>query len=193
MSVLSQSVFKRAAEEKNRQAAAKQMASQGVRGSIVLTSSILGFFALPGYAAYTPAKHAIRGLAETLRAELLMYGISVHAYFPATILSPGYEEEEKCKPQLTKDIEGADGGLTPEQCAERLVKGQFPSWRLPAELTTIPASQHSRRGSSSLRPTRSVIFSATQCAASLLRRNASSIPSSPPSHPYVHFSGKGRS
>lgn len=99
------------------------MSSQGVQGSIILTSSILGFFALPGYSAYTPAKHAIRGLAETLRTELLLYQIGVHAYFPATILSPGFEEEEKCKPQLTKDIEGADEGLTPEQCAERLVKG----------------------------------------------------------------------
>ena len=64
------------------------------------------------------------GLAETLRSELLLYGISVHAYFPATILSPGFEEENKTKPKITLEIEGADEGLTPAQCAKGLIKGK---------------------------------------------------------------------
>ncbi|KAI9600805.1 hypothetical protein H4Q26_000598 [Puccinia striiformis f. sp. tritici PST-130] len=93
------------------------------RGSIVLTSSVLGFFAIPGYSAYTAIKHAIRGLAESLRIEFLLYNINVHCYFPATIYSPGFEEEQKSKPELTKIIEGADEGLTPEDCALRLVRG----------------------------------------------------------------------
>jgi 3-dehydrosphinganine reductase len=100
------------------------MAKQGVCGSIVLTSSVLGFFAVPGYSAYTAVKHAIRGLAESLRIEFLLYKINVHCYFPATIYSPGFEEEQKSKPELTKIIEGADEGLTPEQCALRLVRGK---------------------------------------------------------------------
>ncbi|POW03041.1 hypothetical protein PSTT_11372 [Puccinia striiformis] len=105
------------------QAAGRRMAKQGVRGSIVLTSSVLGFFAIPGYSAYTAIKHAIRGLAESLRIEFLLYNINVHCYFPATIYSPGFEEEQKSKPELTKIIEGADEGLTPEDCALRLVRG----------------------------------------------------------------------
>ena len=52
-----------------------------------------------------------------------MHGIQVHMYFPATILSPGLEEENKSKPQLTKDIEGTDEGLTPEACAQHLLRG----------------------------------------------------------------------
>ncbi|KAH9473916.1 hypothetical protein Pst134EA_000972 [Puccinia striiformis f. sp. tritici] len=104
-------------------AAGRRMAKQGVRGSIVLTSSVLGFFAIPGYSAYTAIKHAIRGLAESLRIEFLLYNINVHCYFPATIYSPGFEEEQKSKPELTKIIEGADEGLTPEDCALRLVRG----------------------------------------------------------------------
>lgn len=54
---------------------------------------------------------------------MLLYGISVHAYFPATILSPGFEEENKTKPKITLEIEGADEGLTPAACAKGLVKG----------------------------------------------------------------------
>ncbi|PWY99684.1 NAD(P)-binding protein [Testicularia cyperi] len=105
-------------------AAANAMVKGGVQdGKIVLVSSLLGFMGLIGYSQYAPMKHAIRGLAESLRSELLLYGISVHAYFPATILSPGLEQENKTKPQVTLEIEGTDEGLTPEQCAKGLLKG----------------------------------------------------------------------
>ena len=103
--------------------AANAMARAGVRGKIVLVSSTLGFMGLVGYAQYTPMKHAVRGLAESLRSELLLYGIDVHAYFPATILSPGFEVENETKPKITRDIEGVDEGLTPSQCAQGLLKG----------------------------------------------------------------------
>nr|CDI54450.1 related to 3-ketosphinganine reductase [Melanopsichium pennsylvanicum 4] len=109
-------------------AAANAMARNGVvEGKIVLVSSLLGFMGLVGYSQYAPMKHAIRGLAESLRSELILYGISVHAYFPATILSPGFEEENKTKPKITLEIEGADEGLTPAACAEGLIKGKFHS------------------------------------------------------------------
>ncbi|SPO28720.1 related to 3-ketosphinganine reductase [Ustilago trichophora] len=105
-------------------AAANAMARNGVvDGKIVLVSSLLGFMGLVGYSQYAPMKHAIRGLAESLRSELILYGISVHAYFPATILSPGFDEENKTKPKITLEIEGTDEGLTPAQCAKGLIKG----------------------------------------------------------------------
>lgn len=63
------------------------------------------------------------GLAECLRSEFGLYGLTVQTYFPATILSPGFDEENKTKPQVTKDIEGADDQKTPEQCAEHLERG----------------------------------------------------------------------
>lgn len=92
---------------------------------IVLVSSTLGLTGMVGYAQYSPMKFAIRGLAECLRSELQLYSIDVHAYFPGTILSPGYQEENKTKPAITLELEG-DGekeGLTPKQCAEGLLKG----------------------------------------------------------------------
>ncbi|KAK0451198.1 oxidoreductase [Desarmillaria tabescens] len=104
-------------------AGTKRMVRDNKPGKIVLVSSVLGFMSMVGYSSYAPAKHALRGLAETLRSEMLLYGISVHIFFPGTILSPGYEVENKCKPKITLKIEETDGGQTPEKAAEGLLKG----------------------------------------------------------------------
>jgi len=103
-------------------------ATSGEKRHIIFTSSVLAFYPIAGYNAYSPAKAAVRSLADGLRQECLLYDIDVHACFPATIYTPGFEEEQKTKPELTKILEGADEGQTPEQVAEiclrKLEKGQ---------------------------------------------------------------------
>jgi len=119
------------------------MARDRFSGKIVFVSSYLGYMSMIGYASYAPAKHALRGgtklcyvptlytdpcfgctgLAETLRSELLLYSVSVHIFFPGTIYSPGYTQENKVKPKITLKIEETDGGMTPEQSAEGLLCG----------------------------------------------------------------------
>jgi len=47
----------------------------------------------------------------------MLYGISVHIFFPATIYTPGYVEENKTKPPVTLKIEERDSGMQPEQVA----------------------------------------------------------------------------
>ncbi|KAH0587645.1 hypothetical protein H2248_006413 [Termitomyces sp. 'cryptogamus'] len=69
------------------------------------------------------AKHALRGLAETLRSELLLYTVSVHIFFPGTIYSPGYIEENKTKPKITLKIEESDEGMQPDAAAQALLQG----------------------------------------------------------------------
>jgi len=113
-------------------------------GNVVLTSSVLALMSFTGYSSYSPSKYAIRGahavplspppwthlrarlhtgLAEALRNELLLYGISVHLFLPATIFSPGFENEQRLKPEITKKIEGPDEGLQPDAVARELIKG----------------------------------------------------------------------
>jgi 3-dehydrosphinganine reductase len=104
-------------------AASKRMVRTHSKGKIVLVSSLLGYFGMIGYSTYSPGKHAIRGLAETLRQELLLYSIDVHLYMPGTMYSPGYEEENKTKPELVLKIEESDEGLTPDRAAEGLYQG----------------------------------------------------------------------
>jgi 3-dehydrosphinganine reductase len=96
----------------------------GPSPKLVFVASTLAYMSFAGYSSYSPAKHAIRGLADTLRSELILYGIDVHCFFPAGILSPGFEQEEKCKPGLTKTIEGSDSPGSPEVVARELLKGQ---------------------------------------------------------------------
>jgi 3-dehydrosphinganine reductase len=63
------------------------------------------------------------GLAETLRSELQLYGIDVHVYCPAGILSPHYYVEQTFKPEITKKIEEGDTPISPEASAGLLLKG----------------------------------------------------------------------
>ncbi|KAF7799968.1 hypothetical protein EIP86_011211 [Pleurotus ostreatoroseus] len=104
-------------------AATKRMVKDGVHGKIVFVGSILSYFSMVGYSTYSPGKFAVRGLAETLHSEFKLYGIDVHMFFPGTILSPGYVEENKVKPEITLKIEEDDKGRPPEELAEYLIKG----------------------------------------------------------------------
>lgn len=93
------------------------------RRKIIFTSSVAAFLNLSGYTSYAPTKAAIRALAETLRQECLMYDIDVHCVFPATIYSPGFENEQRLKPEITKILEEGDGGQTPEKVAQAALDG----------------------------------------------------------------------
>lgn len=48
------------------QAATRLMIQHGVKGKIVLVSSLMGLFSFAGYSAYAPAKHALRGARTSL-------------------------------------------------------------------------------------------------------------------------------
>lgn len=89
------------------------------------------------------------GLAETLRSELLLYGISVQAYFPASILSPGFEQENRTKPKVTLEIEEGDSPLTPEQCAKGLVKGECSAFITPLQTVQVSHGKRKLRGRAS--------------------------------------------
>ncbi|KAI0706782.1 oxidoreductase [Cerioporus squamosus] len=104
-------------------AATKAMVQQGVKGKVVFCASILGYFSMVGYATYSPGKFALRGLAETLQSEFMLYGIDVHIAFPGTIYSPGYEEENKSKPKITLKIEETDDGASPAVVAKVILDG----------------------------------------------------------------------
>ncbi|GJJ07790.1 hypothetical protein Clacol_001995 [Clathrus columnatus] len=102
--------------------ASKMMARQKAKGKIVFVASTLAYFSMVGYTSYSPGKFALRGLAEALRSEFQLYEIAVHIYYPCTIYTPGYIEENKTKPRITAKIEESDSGITPEQAAEGILQ-----------------------------------------------------------------------
>ncbi|KAH8716164.1 3-ketodihydrosphingosine reductase gsl-3 [Beauveria bassiana] len=92
---------------------------------LIMTASATAFYTIPGYAAYAPSKWALRGLADTLSQEVLLYpqDVRVHIVFPGTILSPGFEVEERTKPEITKKLEAADPKQTPDEVARAAIRG----------------------------------------------------------------------
>ncbi|EPQ55592.1 oxidoreductase [Gloeophyllum trabeum ATCC 11539] len=104
-------------------AVTKRMVEQGRKGKIVFVASTLGYMSFVGWSSYSPARHAVRGLADTLRSELLLYDIDVHLFCPNTMHTPGYVEENRTKPQITSLIEEGDSPVSPEQAATALLKG----------------------------------------------------------------------
>ena len=70
--------------------------AQGEGGHVVCTSSMAGVVPLPGLAAYSTAKYAVRGFAESLRMQLAPLGIGVSCLFPgATRTGMLYAPEDR--------------------------------------------------------------------------------------------------
>ncbi|KAI1106927.1 NAD(P)-binding protein [Jackrogersella minutella] len=98
---------------------------------LIFTSSVLAFFPVVGYGPYTPAKSALRGLADTLVQELEMYPqpVKVHVVYPASIGSAGLERENRTKPEITKKLEEDDPVQSPDSVAasaiQKLEQGQY--------------------------------------------------------------------
>ncbi len=87
-------------------------------GYIVNFSSMAGFLAPFGYAAYVPSKYAVRGFSDSLRLELKPLGIDVSVVFPPDTDTPGMANENKTKPYET--LEAFSSKLV---SADRVAKG----------------------------------------------------------------------
>jgi NAD(P)-dependent dehydrogenase (short-subunit alcohol dehydrogenase family) len=72
--------------------------AQGEGGHVVCTSSMAGVVPLPGLAAYSASKYAVRGFAESLRMQLAPFGIGVSCLCPGAtrtaMLHPPEDEPE---------------------------------------------------------------------------------------------------
>lgn len=67
---------------------------RGAPGRIVNMSSIAGKSAMPYLGAYAASKHALEGLSDALRRELMLYGIDVIVIEPGVIATPIWEKAE---------------------------------------------------------------------------------------------------
>jgi hypothetical protein len=51
--------------------------------------------------------------------------------------TPGFDEENKTKPEIAKKIEGTDEGMTADQAARALFKGWYSNWEILATCLTM--------------------------------------------------------
>jgi NAD(P)-dependent dehydrogenase (short-subunit alcohol dehydrogenase family) len=65
---------------------------QGRPGRIVNISSVGGKMGTPYLGAYIASKHALEGMSESLRRELMLFGIDVIVVAPGAVITPMFEK-----------------------------------------------------------------------------------------------------
>ena len=68
---------------------------KGPRGRIVMISSVAGKNGNPLTAAYCASKHAVEGLSESLRREMMLFGIDVVMVAPGPVKTPIWSKAEQ--------------------------------------------------------------------------------------------------
>jgi NAD(P)-dependent dehydrogenase (short-subunit alcohol dehydrogenase family) len=105
---------------------------RGKPGRLVLMSSIGGFLGQPFASAYIASKHGIEGFADSVRRELMLFGIGVILVAPSTVATPiwnkidrllGRYRDTPYEDAFDKGIRtmvdnGRHHGLAPEKVAE---------------------------------------------------------------------------
>ena len=68
---------------------------KGPKGRIVMISSVAGKSGNPLMSAYSASKHAIEGLSESLRREMMLFGIDVVIVAPGAVKTPIWSKAEE--------------------------------------------------------------------------------------------------
>ena len=82
---------------------------RGPKGRIVMISSVAGKSGNPLSSAYAASKHAIEGLSESLRRELMLFGIDVIIVAPGAVKTPIWSK--------TGDVNAGGNGNSPYRAA----------------------------------------------------------------------------
>jgi len=107
---------------------------KGPKGRIVMISSVAGKNGNPLMSAYSTSKHALEGLSESLRREMMLFGIDVIIVAPGAVKTPIWAKAEEVDfsayrnspffPALERIrqfmLQLGENGLPPEQIAERI-------------------------------------------------------------------------
>jgi NAD(P)-dependent dehydrogenase (short-subunit alcohol dehydrogenase family) len=126
---------------------------RGPKGRIVMISSVAGKSGNPLTSAYAASKHAIEGLSESLRRELMMFGIDVIIVAPGAVKTPIWSKtgetgapDNSNSPYRVARAKMLDFakhlgeiGLPPEKIAERILEAlTSPSPKVRYQITPDP-------------------------------------------------------
>ena len=81
---------------------------RGNPGRIINISSVGGKLGAPFLGAYAESKHALEGLSESLRRELMLYGIDVIIVGPGSVATPIWDKAEVVDLSLYENTEYAE-------------------------------------------------------------------------------------
>ena len=94
----------------------QQQQQPSIGGNIILTSSMSGQTGTFGYSGYSPTKFALRGFAECLSMELAAKksNVNISLAYPPDTETPGYEIENRNKPEECRLISEGSGIWDPD-------------------------------------------------------------------------------
>jgi NAD(P)-dependent dehydrogenase (short-subunit alcohol dehydrogenase family) len=126
---------------------------KGPKGRIVMISSVAGKNGNPLTAAYSASKHAIEGLSESLRREMMLFGIDVIIVAPGAVKTPIWSKAEEVDISAYKNspffpalgrirkfmLQLGETGLPAEKIAEAIVEALTSAHpRVRYQLTADP-------------------------------------------------------
>jgi NAD(P)-dependent dehydrogenase (short-subunit alcohol dehydrogenase family) len=105
---------------------------KGAKGRIVMVSSLAGKNGNPLTSAYSASKHALEGFSESLRREMMLFGIDVIIVAPGAVKTPIWSKAEEVDLSAYRNspffpamerirkfmLELGNNGLPPERIAE---------------------------------------------------------------------------
>eukprot|EP00922_Rhytidocystis_sp_ex-Travisia-forbesii_P030464 GHVS01045021.1.p1 GENE.GHVS01045021.1~~GHVS01045021.1.p1 ORF type:complete len:253 (+),score=46.43 GHVS01045021.1:747-1505(+) len=107
-------------------------------GGIILVGSEASLIGIYGYGAYCASKFGLRGLAEALYMETVGYDIRTCLVLPPPVSTPGLEEENKDKLEITKLIEDVGGLLQVDPVAAKTMDAFERGWLIVARHSMTP-------------------------------------------------------
>lgn len=99
---------------------------RGKSGRIINISSTSGKVALPFIGAYAASKHGLEGFSETLRRELILYGIDVIIVAPGSVATPIWDKAEEFDLSAYADTEYIDAARRARDYMIRSGKNGLP-------------------------------------------------------------------
>jgi len=121
-------------------AAIPHLAAQPAATRLVATASVLGLFGMFGYSAYAASKHAVVGLASSLRSEYAHTPMRISILCPPSIDTPGFVAENRIKPAEVLAVEMKSGVLKPGAVALAVMRAlpTGPALILPGREARLP-------------------------------------------------------
>ena len=99
---------------------------RGQPGRIVNISSVSGRSAFPFVGAYATSKHGLEGFSETLRRELILYGIDVIIVGPGPIATPIWDKAERADTSVYTNTDYVDAAERAKEFMIRNGKNGLP-------------------------------------------------------------------
>lgn len=89
--------------------------------SFIMIASTVALFTFPGYSAYAPTKCALKSFYDSAVLELKRDNIDLYIFYVNSMQTPGFDAENRIKPEFTKSIEGTKG-MCPKKAARILLR-----------------------------------------------------------------------